>query len=101
MADTKQIVENLKKYNPEKIILFGSHAWGKPRKDSDIDLLIIKETKESHYKRIPEARKYLRNINEAFDILIMRPDEVEKRLKLGDFFIKNIINQGKILYAQK
>ncbi len=101
MTDTNQIVKNLKKYNPEKIILFGSHAWGKPRKDSDIDLLIIKETKESHYKRIPEVRKYLRGINEAFDILIMRPDEVEKRLKLGDFFIEEIIQKGKVLYATR
>ena len=101
MTDTKQIVKNLKKYKPEKIILFGSHAWGEPRKDSDIDLLIIKKTKESHYKRIPEARKYLHGINQAFDILIMRPDEVEKRLKLGDFFIEEIIQKGKVLYATK
>ncbi len=46
-------------------------------------------------------RKYLRGINEAFDILIMRPDEVEKRLKLGDFFIEEIIQKGKVLYATR
>jgi predicted nucleotidyltransferase len=44
--ELKQIVTNLKKYNPEKIVLFGSYAWGKPKRNSDIDLLIIKNTKK-------------------------------------------------------
>lgn len=101
MTDINQIVKNLKKYKPEKIILFGSCARRKPRKDSDIDLLIIKKTKKSPYKRIPEVRSYLRGINRAFDILVMKPKEVEKRLKLGDFFIEDILKEGKVLYEAK
>jgi predicted nucleotidyltransferase len=97
----KQIIESLKPYKPEKIILFGSYAWGKPKKDSDIDLLIIKQTKKDHYKRIPEARSYLHNIDQAFDILIMTPEEITKRLKLGDFFIKEILKRGRVLYEAK
>lgn len=101
MKEINQTIKNLKKYRPEKIILFGSHAWGKPKKDSDIDILIIKKTTGNPYKRIPEARSYLHNINQAFDILVMKPEEVEKRLKLGDFFIEEIIKKGKVLYEAK
>ncbi|MDP2741255.1 MAG: nucleotidyltransferase domain-containing protein [bacterium] len=101
MTEIKQIVKNLKKYNPEKIILFGSYVWGKPKKDSDIDILIIKKTEKSPYQRIPEARKYLRDIDKAFDILVMKPDEVKKRLDMGDFFIEEIIKNGRVLYESK
>jgi len=101
MKEIKQVVKNLKKYRPEKVVLFGSYAWGKPKKDSDIDILIIKKTGGNPYKRIPEARSYLHNINKAFDILVMEPEEVEKRLKLGDFFIEEIVEKGKVLYEAR
>lgn len=98
MKEINQTIKNLKEYKPEKIILFGSYAWGKPKKDSDIDLLIIKKTRKGPYRRIPEARSYLHNINQAFDILVMKPEEIKRRLKLGDFFIEEIIKRGKVLY---
>jgi len=101
MKEIKQVVKNLKKYRPEKVVLFGSYAWGKPKKDSDIDILISKKTGGNPYKRIPEARSYLHNINKAFDILVMEPEEVEKRLKLGDFFIEEIVEKGKVLYEAR
>ncbi|OHA14103.1 MAG: hypothetical protein A2909_02810 [Candidatus Tagabacteria bacterium RIFCSPLOWO2_01_FULL_39_11] len=95
------IVRNLKPYSPKKVILFGSHVRGEQVNDSDIDLLIIKDTKKTQYKRIPEARSYLYDIDSAFDILVMTPKEVEKRLMLGDFFIKNIFEKGRLLYETK
>lgn len=95
---TRQLVKN---YKPEKIILFGSFACGKPTKDSDVDILVIKDTKKEHYSRIPEVRSYLRNVNHALDILVMTPKEIVRRLRLGDFFIKSIINRGKVLYGRK
>lgn len=101
MKHINQIVKNLKRYKPKKVILFGSRAWGKPGKDSDIDLLIIKKTKQNPYKRIPEARSYLHDVDWAFDLLVLTPAEVEKRLRLGDFFIENIIKKGKVLYESK
>lgn len=96
-----QIKKNIKSYKPKKVILFGSYAWGKPTKNSDIDLLIIKNTKQNQFKRIPEARSYLYDVDSAFDILVMTPTEIKKRLTLGDFFIKNILNKGKVLYEEK
>jgi len=98
---TALVVKNLKKYKPEKIILFGSWAWGKPKADSDVDLLIVKETKKSPYKRIPEARKYLRKIDFPFDVLVFTSKEMKDRLQAKDFFISEIVNKGKVLYEAK
>ncbi len=95
------IVKNLKKYKPKKIILFGSWAWGKPKADSDVDLLIVKDTKKSPYKRIPEARKFLRSVDSPVDILVFTPKEITERLRLEDFFISEIVNKGKVLYEAK
>jgi len=97
----QQIVEKLKNYQPEKIILFGSYAWGRPTPDSDVDLLVIKNTEQDHYQRIPEARRYLYDIDEAFDILVMTPREIDNRIQIGDCFIKEIIDKGKVLYETK
>ncbi len=91
----------MKHYNPQKIILFGSFAWGKPTKDSDIDLFIIKETKQDQLKRIPEVRACLHQVDMAFDVLVMTPREVKNRLKMGDFFIEDILKKGKVLYEAK
>jgi predicted nucleotidyltransferase len=97
--EIKKIIKQIKdKYKPKKIILFGSFAWGKPNKNSDIDLLIIKDTKKDYYQRIPEVRSLLHNIDRAFDILVMTQKEVTKRLKLGDFFIEDILKKGKVIY---
>jgi len=68
---------------------------------SDFDLLVIKDTRKNPYQRIPEARSYLHKIDEAFDILVMTTKEIEKRLYFGDFFIKEILNKGKVLYEAK
>lgn len=97
----EKIVENIKPYNPEKIILFGSHAWGKPHKDSDFDLMVVKRTREKYFDRAFRVRKLLRGVNEAFDIIVMTPAEIKKRQKINDFFIGDILKEGKILYEKK
>ncbi|MCK4781855.1 nucleotidyltransferase domain-containing protein [Candidatus Parcubacteria bacterium] len=95
---TGRIVE---KYKPEKIILFGSFAYGNPTKDSDADLFIIKKTKQLKTKRILKVDRMLLDRNIPLDILVYTPQEVKNRILLGDFFIRNIIQKGKILYVKK
>jgi len=97
----REIVEALKPYNPEKILLFGSRASKKFKRDSDFDLLVVKETKKPPSERIPEARLHLLKINFPFDVLVMTPKEIKKRLKMGDFFIEEILKKGKVLYEAK
>lgn len=96
-----RIVEKIKKeYQPEKIILFGSYAWGKPSKHSDIDLFIIKETQERHIDRSVTVAEILDEESGIFVIepWVYTPGEVSQRLKIDDPFIKKIIEKGKILY---
>lgn len=102
----KKIIEKIsqklqQEYQPEKIILFGSYAWGRPSKHSDIDLFIVKETRDRHIDRSVKVRKILDEENGMFalDPIVYTPGETEKRLKLGDDFIKKIITQGVLLYG--
>ena len=86
-------------YNPEKIILFGSFAWGKPTKDSDVDLFIVKNTKQNRYARQLKVRRLIQG-ELPVDILVYTPKEIDERLKLEDFFINDILNKGKVIYEK-
>jgi predicted nucleotidyltransferase len=93
---TNQIIE---KYNPEKIILFGSAARGQFSLDSDADFLIIK--KNTPYYGADRIRELSRLIerNIPIDLLVYKPEEFKKRIEMGDPFLKAILKEGKILYG--
>ena len=93
---TKQIV---KKYKPEKIILYGSFAYGKPTEDSDVDLLVIKKTNKRKVERIQELLMKIKS-NLPLEPLVYSPKEYEERLDLGDFFFQDIFKKGKVLYEK-
>lgn len=88
-------------YAPQKVILFGSWAYGSPRPDSDIDLLIIKETSERFIDRWVTVRRILSDPRRTLPLetLVLTPDEVSKRLAVGDQFLAEIMRKGKVLYA--
>ena len=88
----------VREYKPEKIILFGSFAWGKPHKDSDFDFFIIKETDTPSLKRIEEVDRIFSRREFPMDFLVYTPEQVENRLKIGDLFVKDILTNGKVLY---
>lgn len=97
-----RIVKKLKaQYEPEKIILFGSYAWSKPGKDSDIDLLIVKKVNQKHRERALTVRRILSEENAlvGLDILVYTPEEIAQQLKIGDSFITQIFRKGKVLYG--
>jgi predicted nucleotidyltransferase len=81
------------KFNPQKIILFGSYAYGKPEKGSDIDLLIVMDTDISVREQAVLIRKELKGLI-PIDIIVRTPQQIEERLKLGDFFIRKIMREG-------
>jgi len=95
-----QVVEGLKLYKPEKIILFGSHAWGKPTASSDVDVLVVKESKIARRFRTTEAEKFLPKGSCPVDVLVYTPEEIEDRKNLGDFFINLILKKGRVLYEK-
>jgi predicted nucleotidyltransferase len=95
-VNLKNEIENItaqiiKKYAPEKIILFGSAAKGELHSESDADFLIIKkDTPLYGADRIREISKIIKR-DIPVDFLIYRPDEFDKRLSMGDPFLKSII----------
>ncbi len=92
----------IKRYSPERIIIFGSYAWGKPTKHSDIDIFIVKNTKKKPIERFAEVQKLLYGLHESIPIepLVLTPEELNKRLALQDPFILRILKEGKTLYGQ-
>ena len=100
-AILSEIVERLKsEYKPLKIILFGSYAYGNPKEDSDIDLLILKDTDKRRVDRFVWVKRIIYNPNHKIPVspLVYTPHELEERLRMGDDFIKEIIQKGVILY---
>jgi predicted nucleotidyltransferase len=99
---TAQIVSTLRThYAPERVILFGSHAHGVAQADSDLDLLIIKQTDERFIDRWVAVRRILSDPSRKFAIetLVLTPKEVSERVARGDQFVADIIENGQVLYA--
>lgn len=94
---TQRLVAELK---PEKIILFGSHAWGQPDEDSDLDLLVIvSESNEPPTKRATHAHRSLRGVMVPMDILVHTHAEVERHSRVYASLISEILERGRVLYG--
>ncbi len=86
---------------PDKIILFGSYANGTPTPDSDVDLLVVMNTSASSKERSWAVSRLLIPRPFPVDILVRTPKEIKTALGKGDFFIEEIVTQGKVLYEQR
>ncbi len=102
----KTIIQNMVKklkinYAPQKIILFGSYAYGNPRANSDIDLFIVKETSERFIDRWLTVRRILTDPTRTIPLetLVLTPQELSERLTRGDQFLAEILEKGEVLYA--
>ena len=90
----------VKEFNPEKIFLFGSHAWGIPTKDSDLDLLVIVSNSDiSSSKRSSIAYRCLRDIKYPLDILVKTRKEIERFSQVSLSLEHQILLRGKCLYG--
>ena len=89
----------INRFNPERVILFGSHASGDATPDIDVDILVVMDFKSRPHQQAFEIR---RTIKRSFplDLLVRRPADIDRRLRLGDFFIKEIMQEGKVLYEK-
>ena len=93
----RQIVE---KFQPRKIILFGSYACGKPDEDSDVDLLVVMDTEE---QPIHTAARISAAIDHDFaiDVLVFRPAELEASLQRKSVFATEVMSKGIVLYEDR
>lgn len=94
----QRIVQTL---HPQKIILFGSYVYGTPTPDSDVDLLVIMETSASPSERYLTVSRLLRPRPFPVDILVKTPSEIDIALKTGDFFVGEIVSQGRVVYERE
>jgi predicted nucleotidyltransferase len=84
-------------FNPQKIILFGSYAHGKPAWDSDVDLLVVMPFKGRPNRQAIKIRSRI-DTPLALDLLVRTPRQVSRRLAMGDSFMRDIIERGKVVY---
>lgn len=93
----QRIVQTLQ---PEKIILFGSYADGTSTPDSDVDLLVVMETDAPLVERHLAISRLLRPRPFPVDILVKQPEEIQRALEGSDFFIREILSRGQVLYER-
>jgi predicted nucleotidyltransferase len=95
-AAARQIVD---KFDPERVILFGSYAYGQPRSGSDVDMSVIMDTP---LKEAEQAANICRGIDYHFglELIVRTPATLARRLDLGDFFLREVVAKGEVLYER-
>jgi len=90
-----------REFPPDKIVLFGSYAYGKPRPDSDVDLLVIMPFEGSPFRQAAVILNHVvRTVGVLpMDLLVRTATQVQERLHLGDSFMRAIIEHGKVIYS--
>jgi predicted nucleotidyltransferase len=91
----RQVAE---RFAPERIILFGSHAYGRPHADSDVDVLVIMPARN----QLDQAVRISLAIDPPFplDIIVRTPKNMQWRLAEGDSFLREVVSRGKVLYEK-
>jgi uncharacterized protein len=94
----KQVCERIaERYKPERIILFGSHAYGQPTSESDVDLLVVMDFEGSPIQQAIKISRELGLVT-PLDLLVRTPEQVQERLRIEDPFMREIVQRGKVLY---
>jgi len=97
------IAERIRReYRPKRIVLYGSYATGNPGPDSDIDLLIVKETDERPIDRRVTVARIASDRERLIPVepLVLTPEELESRMAAGDQFVEDILARGESLYVE-
>ena len=89
-----------REFNPKKIVLFGSHAYGRPTRESDVDLLVILPFRGNEINKAAQIRSRL-DAPFALDLLVRKPEFIAKRLRERDMFIELVMNRGVTLYESQ
>jgi predicted nucleotidyltransferase len=101
MRAIRAVAERIaEKFQPEKIILFGSYACGRPKPESDVDLLVIMNTSLRPRQQRLEISRALSPRPFPMDIIVRTPAELKERIAMGDVFLREIITRGMVIYER-
>lgn len=96
--DIKRVCAQIaREFRPQRIILFGSYAYGKPTSDSDVDLLVIMPLNGRPTEKAVEISSRLEH-RFPIDLLVRSPEEVRRRLAWNDFFLREATEKGVVMY---
>ena len=96
----RQVVEDLKDYQPIRVILFGSAARGDADEHSDLDFVVIKQTGQQFLKRLKEAALLVKAPG-AIDILVYTPEEWQRMQEQESPFAERVVKEGRVVYEAK
>src|SRR5687768_6985234 len=86
------------RFRPDRIILFGSYAYGEPTADSDVDVLVVCEHRGPWHRHAVKIRQAI-PVTFAMDLIVRNQRTIERRITWNDFFLKEIMEKGVVLYA--
>jgi len=98
MNDIQELANRIaREFHPQRIILFGSHAFGSPKPDSDVDLMVVAPYRGKSWEMATRIRG---RVEPTFplDLLVRSPEQVNERVALGDPFLTEVVQCGKVLY---
>lgn len=101
MDRVERVIECIKKYAPEKIILFGSYVRGEMDEYSDLDFVVIKKTDRRFLERLIDVAKLIDNGLGQVDVFVYTPDEFQRMVEWGNPFIRNVLKEGRTVYEKK
>lgn len=95
----RTIGQRIQSYSPEKVIVFGSYARGEVDDLSDVDIVVIKKTREIFFDRIRKVLKVL-NLDRAVDVFVYTPEEFDDMIERGNAFAEMILEEGVVIYER-
>ena len=101
MNKLELVLERLRNYHPEKIILFGSFGTENADEFSDLDLVVIKNTKERFLRRLIDASSLVGSDIDKVDIFVYTPEEWERMIEWENPFAQAVLKEGKVLYEKE
>ena len=100
LSDIQTLVDKIvREFHPEKIVLFGSHARGDARTDSDVDLLVIMDSNQHPSRMAAEITCRVHPRRYPLDLIVRNPETVRTRLQMNDWFMRDAMREGRVLYA--
>jgi predicted nucleotidyltransferase len=104
MISTRRINEYVnevvRQFAPDRVVMFGSYATGKPRPDSDVDLLVVMKHRGAAVEQAACIRRAIR-AGFPLDIIVRSPAAIRRRMAMGDGFIRAILEKGKVLHESR